>query len=128
STGQIALGWVAGANAASYDVLRSFTAGTETLLQNVTSTSFTDTGLTDGQIYYYVVKSRNSASLSAASNEASAVSGVAVVATPTFSNSTGAATTVTFSSTTSGATFKYTTNGTTPSATNGTVGTSVAVT
>jgi fibronectin type 3 domain-containing protein len=128
STGRIVLTWAAGANATSYDVMRSFTTGAETLLQNVATTSFTDTGVTDGQVYYYVVKSRNSASVSAASNEASAVSGAAMVATPTFSHSTGAATTVTFSSTTGGATFTYTTDGTTPSASNGTAGTSVAVT
>jgi hypothetical protein len=75
--GQVALAWTTPADGGSgitgYEVWRSLTSGTEafhTLLP--VQNTFTDTGLTNGTTYFYVVKAVNSVGLSPPSNERSA--------------------------------------------------------
>jgi glycosidase len=70
----IDLVWNAAAGATSYDVYRSLlSGGGYEFVANTTSTSFTDTGLDAATTYYYVVVSRDDATLLASgySNEAS---------------------------------------------------------
>ena len=75
SNAQVALAWSASTGASSYNVKRSTTSGGETLLTNVTTPAFTDSGLTNGTTYYYVVSAMLPAGESANSTE--------VFATPT---------------------------------------------
>jgi fibronectin type 3 domain-containing protein len=72
--GQVTLSWPASTGgASSYQVLRSTTSGGPyPVVLPSTSTGLTDTGLTDGTTYYYVVESFNGFCYSAASPEASA--------------------------------------------------------
>ena len=62
------------ANAGSYTILRSLTAGGPytTVATNVISATYTDTTVTNGTKYYYVVRAVNNIGTSANSNEASA--------------------------------------------------------
>jgi cellulose 1,4-beta-cellobiosidase len=80
----ITLNWSAASNAESYQLFRdtSSTGGFAAKVFDAAGTSYTDTGLTTGSIYYYKVQATNSAGSSALS---SAVSGtpLAVPATPT---------------------------------------------
>jgi fibronectin type 3 domain-containing protein len=70
---QAALTWSASAGATSYHVKRSTTTGGPyTQVGVTTTTSFSDTGLTNGTIYFYVVSALNSIGESANSNQASA--------------------------------------------------------
>jgi len=70
---QVSLSWSASANATGYYVKRSTTSGGPyTQIAGTSSTSFTDTGVTNGTKYFYVVSSYNSAGQSANSAEASA--------------------------------------------------------
>jgi fibronectin type 3 domain-containing protein len=71
---QAALSWNAVSGATSYTVKRATTNGGPytTVASNVTTTSFTNTGLTNGTTYYYVVSAVNSAGESANSAQASA--------------------------------------------------------
>jgi hypothetical protein len=72
--GQVSLSWTGRLGATSYNVCRGTTAGGESttpIATGISSTSYTDTGLTDGTTYYYTVKAVNSSGTSAASNEAS---------------------------------------------------------
>ncbi len=72
---QVALSWTASAGATSYNVYRGTTAGGESttaVATGVTTTTYTNTGLTNGTTYYYEVKAVNSVGTSAYSNEASA--------------------------------------------------------
>ena len=70
---QVSLNWTGSTGATSYNVLRSTTSGSETShATGVTTTSFTDTGLTNGTTYYYVVQAVNSGGTSGNSNQASA--------------------------------------------------------
>ncbi|WP_152393338.1 cellulase family glycosylhydrolase [Paenibacillus guangzhouensis] len=59
---QASLSWTATNDATSYNVKRSTTSGGPytTLAVGVTGTSYTDTGLTNGTTYYYVVSAVNS--------------------------------------------------------------------
>ena len=71
---QVSLSWNASAGAASYDVKRAITNGGpySTAVASPTTTSYTDTSVTNGTIYYYVVSAVNSVGPSANSTQASA--------------------------------------------------------
>ena len=73
----VALSWTASSGTApiTYSVYRGTTSGGESttaISSGLTSTSYSDTGLTNGQKYYYTVRAVNSAGTSGASAEASA--------------------------------------------------------
>src|SRR5439155_12720977 len=60
--GQVTLGWNASGGATSYNVKRSTTSGGPySTVASPTTTGYTDTGLTNGTTYYYVVSAVNSA-------------------------------------------------------------------
>ena len=72
---QVALSWTASTLATSYNVYRGTTAGGESttpIATGVTTTSFTDTSVTNGTAYYYTVAGVDSAGAGPSSNEASA--------------------------------------------------------
>ena len=71
---QISLNWTAAANATSYNVKRATVSGGPytTIATGIIGTSYTDTGLTAGTTYYYVVSAVNPGHESANSTEASA--------------------------------------------------------
>jgi fibronectin type 3 domain-containing protein len=69
---QITLTWNASAGATTYHVKRSTTSGSETQISAPASNSFTDTGLTNGTKYFYVVSAVNAGGESANSSEVSA--------------------------------------------------------
>ncbi|MBD0741464.1 hypothetical protein BG418_08170 [Streptomyces sp. CBMA152] len=86
ASGQVTLNWQApssngGVNITSYKVYRGTASGSETLLTSggcsnlAVVLSCTDTGLTNGQAYYYKVTAVNPIGESARSNEASATPG-----------------------------------------------------
>jgi hypothetical protein len=72
---QVSLTWNTVAGAASYTIKRSTTSGGPytTIQSNVTTTSFTNTGLTNGTTYYYVVSAVNTQGESANSSQVSGV-------------------------------------------------------
>jgi fibronectin type 3 domain-containing protein len=87
---QISLSWNASAGATSYSVYRGTSANGESttaIASGLTTTTYTNTGLTNGTAYYYKVKATNSVGTSGYSNEASATP----VAPPTFWPSGGSA-------------------------------------
>src|SRR5215510_11585123 len=71
---QVTLNWNASSGATSYNVKRSTTSGGPytTIATGVTSTSFTNTGLTNGTTFFFVVSAVNAAGESGNSNQASA--------------------------------------------------------
>jgi fibronectin type 3 domain-containing protein len=70
---QVNLSWTASAGATSYHVKRGTTSGGPyTQVAAPTTTSDSDTGLTNGTVYYYVVSAANSAGESANSSQVSA--------------------------------------------------------
>lgn len=69
---QVSLNWNASTGATSYHVKRSIASGAETQVSAPASNSFTDTGLTNGTKYFYVVSAVNSRGESANSSEVSA--------------------------------------------------------
>ena len=70
---QVSLSWTASSGATSYNVKRATTSGGPySQVANVTTTSDTDTGLTNGTTYYYVVSAVNAAGESANSSQVSA--------------------------------------------------------
>ncbi len=70
---QVALSWTASSGATSYNVGRATTSGGPyTTVSSPTTTSYTDSGLTNGTTYYYVVSATNSAGTSANSSQVSA--------------------------------------------------------
>jgi len=89
---QVMLSWTASSGATSYNVKRSTTNGSgyQTVSSPATN-SFTNTGLTNGTIYYYVVTAVNSSGESSASSQASATPAAAPQppATPTGLTATG---------------------------------------
>ena len=73
SASQINLAWPASSGAASYNVKRGITSGGPyTNLTSLSSTSFSDSGLTPGATYFYVVTASNGGGESANSPEATA--------------------------------------------------------
>src|SRR2546426_11271294 len=83
---RVALSWTAASGATGYNVKRSTTnRGAYTTLTNVAGTTYTDTGLTNGTTYYYVISSTNTCGESANSAQVSATpaSTVTVPAAPT---------------------------------------------
>jgi len=82
---QVSLNWNASSGAASYNVKRSTTSGGPytTVATGVTSTSFTNTGLTNGTTYFFVVSAVNSAGESGNSNQASATPQLSLPPAPT---------------------------------------------
>ena len=72
--GSVGLTWGASAGATGYSVYRGTAPGAEgtTPIGTTTSTSFTNTGLTNGTAYYYKVTASDSAGVSPSSNEATA--------------------------------------------------------
>jgi fibronectin type 3 domain-containing protein len=70
---QVSLTWSASATATRYNVKRgTTTGGPYTTVSSPTATNFTDTGLTNGTTYFYVVTAVNSTGESANSVQASA--------------------------------------------------------
>jgi uncharacterized protein (DUF1800 family) len=64
--GQVVLTWSSSAGATGYAVSRgTSSAGPFTSVDQTASTSFTDTGVTNGTVYYYVVSASNTAGSSA---------------------------------------------------------------
>jgi fibronectin type 3 domain-containing protein len=80
---QVALAWTASAGAASYNVKRSTTSGSEVTIASPTGASYTDVSLTDGTKYYYEVSAVNATGESANSSEVNATPALAIPATPT---------------------------------------------
>ena len=75
---QVALSWAASAGATSYNVKRSPTSGgSYNTVATVSATSYTDSGLTNGVTYYYVVTALNASGESGNSPEASATPNLA---------------------------------------------------
>ncbi|MGO8672196.1 MAG: choice-of-anchor tandem repeat GloVer-containing protein, partial [Capsulimonadaceae bacterium] len=72
--GQVALSWTASTGATSYNVYRGTTSGGEasTAIGASTTSSYTDSAVTNGVEYYYKVAAVNGGGMSALSNEASA--------------------------------------------------------
>ncbi len=107
--GSVTLSWSASSGATSYTVKRSTTSGSgyTTIASGVTGTSFTNTGLSNGTTYHYVVSASNSAGESANSSQASAqpVAPITAPAAPTGLSATAGNASVTLSwSASSGAT------------------------
>src|SRR5437879_11870295 len=70
STSQINLSWTASSGATSYNVLRSTTSGGPytSIASGVITTSYTNTGLSAGTTYYYVVQAAHSTGTSGTSS------------------------------------------------------------
>ena len=73
--GQATLTWVASTGATSYNVKRATSSGGPYITNNVTGTSYADTGLVNGTTYYYVVSAKNPAGESTNSLQVIAVPG-----------------------------------------------------
>jgi pectate lyase len=89
--GQVSLTWNASSGATSYNVKRStVSGGPYTTIASVTSTSFNNTGLTNGTTYFFVVSAVNSAGQSANSSQVTATptNTVTIPAPPTGLNAT----------------------------------------
>jgi len=71
---QVALSWTASSGATSYNVLRSTTSGSgfTSVATGITTTSYTNTGLSNGTLYYYVVTATNTSGTSGDSAQVSA--------------------------------------------------------
>ena len=70
---QVSLSWTASTGATSYNVKRSTTnGGPYTTVSSPAGTSYTNTGLTNGTTYYYIVTAVNANGESGNSNQASA--------------------------------------------------------
>ena len=73
-SGQVALSWTASSGATSYTIRRGTASGVYTTISQgaVTGTSYTDTSVTNGTTYYYVVAAANSIVSGTSSSEVSA--------------------------------------------------------
>jgi Malectin domain len=71
---QVALSWTAAAGASTYNVKRSTTSGTNytVIKSGLAATSFTDTTVTNGTTYFYVVSAQNAQGESPNSSQVSA--------------------------------------------------------
>ena len=70
--GQIGLSWASVSGATGYTVKRAtVSGGSYTVIANLTNTGYTDTGLTNGTTYFYVVNATNPGGTSADSAEVS---------------------------------------------------------
>ena len=71
---QVTLGWNAATNASGYNVKRSLTSGGSytVIATNLARLAYTNTGLADGTLYYYVVSATNATAESANSTQVSA--------------------------------------------------------
>ena len=77
--GSVTLGWGAVSSATGYRVYRSTTSGGPyTLVASLTGTSHTDSGLTNGTTYFYVVRAFNATLESVASQQVSATPAAAL--------------------------------------------------
>jgi hypothetical protein len=77
SNSKVALTWIASANASGYRLKRAtINGGPYTQIAAPTSNSYTDTSLTNGATYYYVVSAFNSAGESANSAQVAASPGI----------------------------------------------------
>jgi fibronectin type 3 domain-containing protein len=83
--GQVSLTWTASSGAASYNLYRSTTNGGPyaEIASGIVSTNTTNTGLTNGTTYYYVVMAVNAAGESAYSSQASATPNLSPPLPPT---------------------------------------------
>ncbi|MGO8673184.1 MAG: choice-of-anchor tandem repeat GloVer-containing protein, partial [Capsulimonadaceae bacterium] len=82
---KVTLSWTAASGATSYNVYSGTAAGGESatpIATGVTTASYSNTGLTNGTAYYYMVKAVNSAGTSSPSNEASATPWTGVPSAP----------------------------------------------
>jgi hypothetical protein len=70
--GLASLSWTGSPAATSYNVERATLSGAETWIATVATTNFTDTGLTNGMTYFYVVTAQNLLGQSSNSSEANA--------------------------------------------------------
>jgi Glycoside hydrolase family 44 len=71
---QVSLSWHSSSGASSYNVERgTANGGPYTIVNSPTTTTYVDTGLTNGATYYYVVTAVNSAGQSAPSSQVSAI-------------------------------------------------------
>ncbi|MBI3411176.1 MAG: fibronectin type III domain-containing protein, partial [Planctomycetes bacterium] len=107
---QVTLTWTASSGATSYNIYRSTAPGGEgatPLVSGVTSTSFTNTGLTNGTTYYYQVTAVNSGGESVKTSEVSARPQVSAPAAPTNLTATPASTQVTLTWTASSGATSY---------------------
>ena len=70
-SGRVALSWTASTGATAYNVYRGtvFDGEATTPIATVTSPSFTDTGVTNGTLYFYEVAATNSAGISGDTNQ-----------------------------------------------------------
>ena len=81
---QVALSWNASSGATTYNVKRAtVSGGPYTVVASSTSISYTDTGLTNGTTYYYVVTAVNSVGESGNSSQVSATPQATSTAPPT---------------------------------------------
>lgn len=132
--GQVSLSWNISPGAATYNVKRSTTSGSEVTITNVSNRSYTDTGLVNGTTYYYVVSAVNTNGESADSIEVTAtpVAQPALQLRMPFTNSAAgdSGATVTASDTSSGGigiTMTMFTNGTVAGDLHGAPGTGVTI-
>jgi Glycoside hydrolase family 44/Fibronectin type III domain len=105
---QVSLSWMASSGATSYHVKRAtVTGGPYTTITSPTTASDTDSGLTNGTTYFYVVSALNSAGESGNSIEVSATPVLPVPATPTGLTATAGNTQISLSWTASSGATSY---------------------
>jgi autotransporter-associated beta strand protein len=87
---RVDLSWAPAKTATTYHVKRALASGGPyTTIATVTGTNFSDTGLTDGTTYYYVVSAENAAGESVATAETNATPAVGAYAYWPFNEATG---------------------------------------